>query len=382
MKREKLDIIWNMSLVCPWDCAICCVDAYHVIRNGDSIILKSEGLNKIERYKVENGKSIYDQAARIFQSKGIELNLEQKLKVLENLQCETPVKINFSGGDPLVVSENFEVIKRASEIFGRNHIQVSTTGAGLSNYDPSELVSFINKLKFSYDGTNGKYYPKENPNRPIGYNNSNLTNANRFGKAGVYTIAEIPLTIRNTNESEISLIYENLNRAGIDEALLMRLFPVGRGFNRRLETPSPEQYIKTIDKFMGLGEKYGKPIVRLQCALKYLYSRDNSQNPCDLYRKSFAITNNGLLIASAWAIGPTGRPLDDVWVFGNIAEKHIDDILNSEKARYYEKHLNDNFGHCKIFSFFNGKKETLLGRIFEKKDPIALYTESNINIIV
>ncbi|MEK6927308.1 MAG: hypothetical protein AABX11_02650 [Nanoarchaeota archaeon] len=48
-KPSKIvDIIWNMSLVCPWDCSNCCVDAVNVVFNQNRIVLRSNNLQETE----------------------------------------------------------------------------------------------------------------------------------------------------------------------------------------------------------------------------------------------------------------------------------------------------------------------------------------------
>ena len=49
LKSKKLDIIWNITSICPWDCAICCVDAKHVTvdkQSGTILIADSLGHEK------------------------------------------------------------------------------------------------------------------------------------------------------------------------------------------------------------------------------------------------------------------------------------------------------------------------------------------------
>ena len=304
---DKLDIIWNLSLVCPWNCEICCVDAAYVnTEDGEGVITSNFLTDKKNFVKDKKKGSIFNQAAKILQEDKLELDLENKLKVLDNLSGRK-VKINFSGGDPLVVDENIHIIKEFSKIFGREYTEVSTTGAGLTKSNPKDLGRVIRKLKFSYDATSELY----NPNRPKGYNNSNLYRASRYGKEGVFTVAETPLSIRNVSDESIDLIYQNLHRADIDTVLLMRLFSVGRGCQRKNEIPSEEQYRNAIHKYKKMESELGKPKLKVQCALKYLDEVSN-ENPCDLFRESFAITPKGLFITSAWALGRNGEPLDDV----------------------------------------------------------------------
>ena len=42
---ENIDIIWNLTRVCPWDCKVCYVDAAHVAIKNDLIVIRSSGLS-------------------------------------------------------------------------------------------------------------------------------------------------------------------------------------------------------------------------------------------------------------------------------------------------------------------------------------------------
>src|SRR5690348_16148246 len=84
---ENIDIIWNLTLVCPWDCKVCCVDAAHVAIKNDLIVIRSSGLSNevtINR-SLHPGENIYEVALKHRQQAGLELTLAEKLKVLENL---------------------------------------------------------------------------------------------------------------------------------------------------------------------------------------------------------------------------------------------------------------------------------------------------------
>ena len=51
-KTRRIDIIYNMTAVCPHDCASCCVDPVHVTRRGGFIVLKRDGLDAEERLPI------------------------------------------------------------------------------------------------------------------------------------------------------------------------------------------------------------------------------------------------------------------------------------------------------------------------------------------
>src|SRR5438105_4400052 len=81
-----VDIIWNTTLVCPWNCAVCCVDAVHVTKEGADVVLRSRGLELVEYIPYDRTRgSIYDQAAVKRQKDGQELTIAEKLQVLDHL---------------------------------------------------------------------------------------------------------------------------------------------------------------------------------------------------------------------------------------------------------------------------------------------------------
>jgi len=84
-----MDVIWNLTRACPWDCAICCVSALHVCDTTAEYIYSKQK---------ENGKK---------------LTLAEKLTVLKSL-VDRDFEIDFSGGDPLYYNEDFRVVEQAT----------------------------------------------------------------------------------------------------------------------------------------------------------------------------------------------------------------------------------------------------------------------------
>lgn len=366
-KLRKVDVIWNMTLICPWNCGECCVDAVQVLRRNGNVVLLSEGLSVAESspYDPSLG-TIFDQALRDRQRRGLELDLVGKRTVLRNLSGFA-AKLDFSGGDAMVASENYQVMCEASELYGTQNITLTATGAGLAKYDVSQIAPVIGELNYTYDNTSST----GSATRPAGYANGNLRKAAQFAAAGVKTRAECPLSRQNIDEATLRQIYLDVHEAGAQKLLLMRLFPVGRGTLLESSIPTPSQYRAAINVLREMEAKYAYPVVKLQCALKFFDNHQNRQeNPCDAVKESYGLMADGTLLSSPWAIGPTGKPLDDAWVLGNLATTHLSDILSGAKAIEYEARADDNFGHCKIFSFFNSRQERALDRIFDIADPM------------
>lgn len=373
---KAVDLIWNVTLICPWPCGNCCVDAVQVTKRDGQIYLRSHALTKVEVLSYDAGHgTLYDQAMALRQRQGLELDLAGKLRVLDHLEGYLP-KIDFSGGDPLAAAENWEVMRRAAQRFGREQITLTATGAGLAKYDPKEITPWIGELNFTYDTVSAE----GSPHRSAGYADGNLRKAAQFARAGVRTRAECPLSVHNSRDESLRRLYADLHEEGIETLLVMRLFPVGRGTFVASDIPTPAQYRRAMSLLREIEARFGRPKVKLQCALRFFDTPDMAENPCDLVRESFGLMADGTLLASPWAIGPSGGPLHDVWVLGNLATTPLREILRSEKVQQYAARLNDNFGHCKIFSFLNSRKGSPLERVFDKADPLYTPAEDHLSV--
>lgn len=363
---RAIDLIWNTTLICPYDCAICCVDAVHVQKTGQKAIVRSEGLQRIEELRLRSGASIYDQVAESRQQAGLELTLEEKIGVLDNLEGFEP-KIDFSGGDPLCISETIDVMREASRRFGRDRITLTATGAGLQRHSVEMVAPLISELNFTFDGQ-----PDDgDPNRPSEYAAGNLRRARVYAEAGVSTRAELPLTLQNCDEQQLRRIYRHLCEAGIDKLLAMRLFPVGRGANRSQQVPSPDQYGNALKVLRGLEREFQTPALRIQCALGGLGAAAGGPNPCDALTESFGLMSDGTLLGSPWAVGATGKPLDASWVLGNLANEPLEDLLSSARFKQLYARAGENAPHCKIFAWLHGDERIDgAGRMFARADPI------------
>ena len=361
-----VDLIWNTTLVCPYDCAVCCVDAVHVSRRADRIEMRSEAGQQVIA-RSPSGGSIYEQAGRFRQREGLELDLPGKLRLLDHLDGYTP-RLDFSGGDVLVLPENIRLIRKASKKFGNEAITITATSAGVNDAAIEQLPAIIGHFNFTFDGAG----PRDE-NRPRGYASANLKAARHLAAAGVSVRAELPLTRSNADPAKLDRIFETLHESGIKETLLMRLFPVGRGANLRSQIPSRQEYLAAIRHLRELEAWYGAPRVRLQCALRHLEGSSGGDNPCNAVTTSFGIAPDGTLLRSAWAIDRRGKPLDPSWVLGNVANTPLNQILDTPRVREMQERADENHGHCKVFAFLHGQSEDRAERFYEPADP--LYAE-------
>jgi MoaA/NifB/PqqE/SkfB family radical SAM enzyme len=365
--KPFLDIIWNTTLVCPFDCAICCVDAVHVRRRGRHLELRSASLadSTILRYVPGSG-SVYAQAAAFRQRQGLELDLDGKLRVLEHLEDFDP-KLDFSGGDALSVPDTIPVMREAVRRFGRDRVTITVTGAGADNCRTDELAELVGEFNFTFDTAP----TRQTAHRPPMYANRNLAKGRELAAAGIRTRAELPLTKANCDPASLRAIYLALHEAGIRSLLLMRLFTVGRAAGRKSDVPNRPDYLSAIRELRALETEFGAPTVSLQCALKHLEpDHGNGANPCDMVRESFGVSPDGTLLKSPWAINSLGAPIHPSWILGNLAEQPLGRLLGAGRVRQMKQRLDENFGHCKIFAYLNGRSDDPEERIFERSDPL------------
>ena len=365
----RLDIIWNMTAICGWDCKVCCVDAVHVTSKAGVVNIRSRGLSTLSVLprRPEEG-SHFDQALRARQAKGLELTLDQKMTVLDHMSGY-PLRLDISGGDPLSAAEGMIILREVAGRIGRENVTLTATGAGMAHYDVDDIAPYIGELNFTFDGEPDP----TDPLRPATYARGNLRKAAKFAAAGVVTRGECPLSPQNLEPEALERIYRDLTDAGTAIMLVMRLFPVGRGADVKAKVPTADQYRQAVQVLRRLEREVSRgPRVKLQCALRRLEGATNGPNPCDAFTESFGLTANGTLLGSPWAVNRVGEPLHEDWVLGNLVRQPLSEILASERVRWLRSMASSNDGHCKIFSFLNGKSASGIERMVETADP--LYT--------
>jgi len=376
-----LDLIWNMTAVCPHDCANCCVDAVHVKREGDTILVRRAGLTISDRLpRPPDRVSIYQATARHLQRQRLELDLAGKRRLIGNIDIPD-IRLDISGGDPLCVPENLEVLRAANAALGRHNITLTATGAGLAGLSIPEIASLISEYNFTFDSAS----VADVAHRPKQYAARNFRVAREFAAVGALTRAEFPITRSTCGNDHLRRLYELLHDASIGKLLLMRLFPVGRGGNVADDILTPAEYRAAITTLRELEAKYGSPTLRLQCALRHFESAPAStlmhtMNPCDMVQESFGVTPDGTIMMSPWAINGRGRPLDPLFTLGNLAEQKLSEILATERVAEVRRRAHENHGHCKIFAYLHSHKTTPFERLFDQADP--LYQEAGSAVAV
>lgn len=284
-----MDVIWNLTRACPWDCAICCVSGFHVCDTTE--------------YLVQSGAK----------EKGEELTLAEKLTVLKIL-ADRDFEIDFSGGDPLYYDEDFRVVEQATRWLPSRKIGVSMTGSKITDAK-LELLKKISVVEFTLDNL-----PEiENPFRPRGYNLASMVAMEKCVATGIKTRVVTVFYPSTITEKNLESVYRWLCENGISEWELLRFYPVGRATKLAELTPSNQEYLKAMKFLRGL---HGFTKIFFQHSLRIL----EGTVKCPAVVDSIGILPDGQVTACAWAIDENCRPFKG-FRLGKLPEDDLDEIL-------------------------------------------------------
>lgn len=291
-----MDIIWNLTRVCPWDCAICCITALHACETTKFYLKKKQ------------------------KDYGMELSLAEKMQVLKDL-CDEGCDIDFSGGDPLYYNEDLQVVEQATIWLPASNISVSMTGVELTR-KKIELLRRIKDVEFTIDSLPEVH----NFARPEGYHLSSIMALRECIAAGVKTRAVTVLYPLTMKELNLRNVYGMLCESGVPEWELLRFYPVGRAKHLSRLMSSKEDYLKT----MALLRTFRGPTkIFFQHSLRML----EGDGVCPAVRQSLGILPDGSVSACAWAINVQAQPISDCFRLGKMPEQKIGDILKAAQKR-------------------------------------------------
>jgi len=291
-----MDIIWNLTRICPWNCAICCMSAIHA---------KSETR---ESQKTEQ------------KNQGLELSQSGKLQLLKDL-CQNGCDIDFSGGDPLYYEEDFEIVEQATKWLPPEKISVSMTGAEVTD-QKIELLKKVDTAEFTID------CPPDTKAvvRPSDFHTSSLEAMKRCVEAGVKTRAVTVFYQQTMDEYNLKKLYQLLCQAKVDEWELLRFYSVGRAGRTATQIPEQEEYFKAMDMLRAFN---GYTKVFFQHSLRML----EGNGACPAVNKALGILPDGRVMVCAWAVNSQSQPIDPSFVLGKMPEQKLSDIIRSARER-------------------------------------------------
>lgn len=309
-----MDVIWNLTMACPWDCAICCVSAFHVCDTTEKFV-----------YTLQK-------------EKGQELTLVEKLSVLKSLS-DMNFEVDFFGGDPLYYEEDFQVVEQATRWLPSNKISVSMTGSKITD-SKIELLKKVGAVEFTLDNL-----PEtENAFRPRGYSLASMMAMKKCVAMNIRTRAVTVLYSTTISQENLRNIYTWLCENNIPEWELLAFYPVGRASKFTELVPAESGYLNAM-KFLRSLKGFTK--ILFQHSLKIL----EGKSKCSAVIDSIGILPDGTVTSCAWAIDANCKPFKDFYL-GKLPEEDICEILN--RAKRIQKY-SGRTQYCRTFACLKKK---------------------------
>lgn len=317
-----------------------------------------------------------------------ELTTSQAMKVVDNMADAGVSILTFSGGEPLVRSDLYEVAKYASDkgIF----CTIATNGTLVTPEIPEKIYQAgIRSVEIGLDGVSAKTHDFLR-NTPGSFNAAieGIKNCAEFGK--FYDIA-IATTLNKTNLKEISQIIDLSEDLGATRFYLNRIIAAGRGKNATHLDVTPKEKRKVLNHLYErfIRAVHGNGIICYTRGMTYFarlcYQRSNGnffpvsealsgydmifeenlrkEIPkiiCTL-AEGFGGCSVGLTYAGLSAEGDLLPCVPAPIKLGNLLEEELENIwINSELLNYIRERqsLKGTCGHCTYNGICGGCRYT------------------------
>ena len=184
---NKIRVVWNLTNRCPFNCTMCVASA----------------------------------------NTRLEENMDKNLILHSILSFDKEsINIDFSGGDPLFIDEDIEIVKKASKIIGKNNISISSTGLSISKLSDDEIYSLANSYDMTYDFP--KKYSKYDI-RDSQYNSLNFEQCTRLKKLGINVDIFIP--IRNIDDIYLEQLAKDICEINPNSINILKCMPLNNHFD-------------------------------------------------------------------------------------------------------------------------------------------------------
>jgi len=304
MIKNRINVIWNITRLCPFKCSFCCVSAIYI-----------DNFRKVDESEILQ----YE-----------ELSFAKKIDILSQMGKDD-FSIDFSGGDVLINSDNLKIIEFASAKFGKENIGLSIPGTFLDEKTIDFLENKVNDIEFTLDNL-----PLvQDKTRPLNYALITSKALIKLQKYNINVGVQTVLNHNNMNKETIYNLFKLLEELGIKKWSFLKFFPVGNFYKKTDYSPSDFEYIE-IAKYINLITLNSNMKIDFQ----YLYPReDDKEFRCRAVKRSIGINAKGKISSCFWALDQFGEPLQEFFL-GEVPKENIYTILESTKAKFWKNQSN------------------------------------------
>lgn len=298
---KKLSVIYDVTALCPWNCAICCMGA-----SSDKMCRSNE------------------------------LTQEQKLGIVDQIKELSEngydVRIDLSGGELFTdVPAHTELLAAFSAVLGRDKVGVSCSGYNVTE----KLADFLGKTVHDVEMTMDTAPYRPYKLRPTGYSVAAAKAVPLLKAAGCSVGLQTVASAYNANYADALAVFAWACANGVDNWSILRFFPSGRGAAYPEAYMNDTQCAEYVDMVKGMTASLPishKPKVDFHYLMP---GHEKHTSLCRCVRHSIGILPNGDVVACFWALDSSTGIVEPKFLLGNVKENSLLEILNGEKARYW-----------------------------------------------
>lgn len=298
---KKLSVIYDVTAMCPWNCAICCMGASS------------------------------DKSCRCN-----ELTPEQKLDVVRQVgelsENGYDVRIDLSGGEIFTdIPTHTKLLSAFSKALGKDKVGVSCSGYGIDK----ELADFLGKTVHDVEMTMDVVPYRPYKLRPLGYSIAAARAVPLLKSAGCEVGIQTVASTYNSSYEDVLAVFAWACANHVDNWSVLRFFASGRGAaypEAAMTDKQCEAYVLMVRSMVSAQPTEHKPKVDFHYTMP---GHEKYTNECRCVRHSIGILPNGDVVACFWALDSTTGAIDPDFYLGNVKESSLLEILDGEKSHYW-----------------------------------------------
>ncbi len=307
-----------------------------------------------------------------------ELTTAQAFKVIDNMSAAGVAILTFSGGEPLLRKDIYEVIRRAND--SGMLCTIASNGTLITPKVAKELAKAgIKRVEIGLDGAKAETHDFLR-NRPGSFK-ATIEGIRSCAKVGFDELATT-MTLYSENVNELEETMDLAEKLGVTRFYLNRLIPAGRGIESIYLDVTPQEKIKALES---LYRKFHESVVNgfgMQCYARGMtyyarlgYERSKGRvftvsealsgyenmfqekfglEVSKIVRKlaaGFSGCSTGLTYAGVTASGDLIPCVPAPIKLGNLLEKSLEEIWIHNETLNYIRKRSELKGSCKMCAY-------------------------------
>ncbi len=200
-----------------------------------------------------------------YRRKCMDNTLEENIKIFDNLSKNPIKKISFCGGEPLLYTDLFALVKYIRNKFPNIKLSITTNGKCIDDSILEQIFTYFDWISFPIDSSNAEM------NAYIGRGYNHLPKIiHLLEKCNNQIHIKINTVVTKVNKEDIQNIYRIISAYHIDRWKIFRFFPIRDAkryqdlfYLNQFEASQVQNFIQTLNKESCFSIEYndfeGKP---------------------------------------------------------------------------------------------------------------------------